>query len=152
MLEEGDKAPLFKGKDQTGNMVSLSDFKGKKVLLFFYPEDDTPTCTEEVCNLRDNFSLLKKKGFTILGVSPDDVKSHLKFKEKFQLPFTLIADPDRKIIEAYGVWGPKNMFGHKYMGVLRQTYLIDEHGKIEKIFRKVRSKNHTDQILKSFAQ
>ena len=147
MLQEGDKAPAFKAKDQDGNVVSLADFKGKKVVLFIYPEDDTPTCTEEVCNLRDNFSLLKKKGFTVLGVSPDDVKSHKKFEQKFHLPFPLLADPERKIIEAYNTWGEKQMFGRKYMGVFRHTFIIDEKGKLEKIFRKVHSKKHTQQIL-----
>lgn len=147
MLQEGDKAPAFKAKDQDGNVVSLADFKGKKVVLFVYPEDDTPTCTEEVCNLRDNFSLLKKKGFTVLGVSPDDVKSHKKFEQKFHLPFPLLADPERKIIEAYETWGEKQMFGRKYMGVFRHTFIIDEKGKLEKIFRKVHSKKHTQQIL-----
>jgi peroxiredoxin Q/BCP len=122
-------------------------FQGQKVVLFIYPEDDTPTCTEEVCNLRDNFSLLKKKGFTVLGVSPDDVKSHKKFEQKFHLPFPLLADPERKIIEAYNTWGEKQMFGRKYMGVFRHTFIIDEKGKLEKIFRKVHSKKHTQQIL-----
>jgi peroxiredoxin Q/BCP len=151
MPEPGDKAPSFKAKDQNGNTVSLADFKGKKVMLYFYPEDDTPTCTEEACNLRDNFSLLRKKGFIVLGVSPDDVKSHKKFEEKFHLPFPLLADPDKKIINAYGVWAEKQMFGHRYMGVLRHTFIIDEKGRIEKIFRKVHSKNHTQQILDSYA-
>ena len=147
MLQEGDKAPDFKAQDQNGDAVTLSDFNGKKVILFFYPEDDTPTCTEEACNLRDNFSLLKKKGFVVLGVSPDDVKSHKKFEQKFHLPFPLLADPERKIIEAYDTWGEKQMFGRKYMGVFRHTFIIDEKGKLEKIFRKVHSKKHTQQIL-----
>ena len=151
MLNEGDKAPPFKAKDQSGNLVSLSDFKGKKVVLYFYPEDDTPTCTQEACNLRDNFSLLKKKGFTILGVSPQDVSSHKKFAVKFELPFPLLADPDRKIIEAYGCWAKKKLFGHEYMGVLRTTFIIDETGRIEKIFRKVHSKKHTQQILDNYS-
>lgn len=150
MPEVGDKAPTFKAKDQNGNTISLSDFKGQQVVLFFYPEDDTPTCTEEVCNLRDNFFVLKKKGFVILGISPDDVKSHKKFEQKFQLPYPLLADPDKKIIHAYGLWAEKQMFGRKYMGVLRQTFIIDEKGKIAKIFRKVHSKNHTQQILDSY--
>lgn len=151
MPEPGDKAPAFKAKDQDGNTVSLADFKGKKVMLYFYPEDDTPTCTEEACNLRDNFSVLRKKGFNVLGVSPDDVKSHKKFEEKFHLPFPLLADPEKKIINAYGVWAEKQMFGRRYMGVLRHTFIIDEKGRIEKIFRKVHSKNHTQQILDSYA-
>ena len=142
MLQEGDKAPAFKARDQSGNTINLSDFKGKKVILFFYPEDDTPTCTVEACNLRDNYSLLKKKGFEIIGISPQDEKSHLKFEKKFNLPFPLLADPKRKIIEAYGCWAQKKLFGYEYMGVLRHTYTIDEKGKIEKIFRKVFSKKH----------
>lgn len=152
MPEVGDKAPPFKAMDQNGNWVSLADFKGKKVILFFYPEDDTPTCTEEACNLRDNYALLKKKGFTILGISPDEIKSHKKFEQKFKLPFTLLADPDRKIIDAYGSWGPKQMFGRKYMGVYRQTFIIDEKGRVERAFRKVHSKKHTAQILESYDQ
>ncbi|MBA3648969.1 MAG: thioredoxin-dependent thiol peroxidase [Chitinophagales bacterium] len=151
-MEIGSNAPLFKGKDQDGNVIALSDLKGKKVILYFYPEDDTPTCTQEACNLRDNYHVLKERGFEILGVSPDDIKNHQKFRHKFKLPFSLISDPEKKIIEAYGVWGPKNMFGHKYMGVLRHTFVIDEKGRIEKIFKKVRSNIHTDQILKSYAQ
>ena len=151
MLNEGDKAPAFKSKDQSGNIVSLKDFSGKKVILFFYPEDDTPTCTQEACNLRDNFALLKKKGFVILGVSPQDERSHSKFAAKFRLPFPLLADPDRKITELYGCWGKKELFGYEYMGVRRTTFIIDETGRIEKIFRKVHSKKHTQQILDSYS-
>ena len=150
-LEEGDKAPQFKSIDQDGNPISLSDFKGKRVVLYFYPEDDTPTCTEQACNLRDNFSLLKKAGIIILGVSPDDARKHKKFEEKFNLPFTLVVDDKRKIIDKYGVWGEKIMFGNKYMGLLRTTFLIDEKGVIRKIFRKPRSKEHTEEILKAWA-
>lgn len=148
-LTEGDKAPAFKAKDQNGNVVSLAGYAGKKVVLYFYPEDDTPTCTEEACNLRDNFALLKKAGLVVLGVSPDDEKSHKKFEQKFNLPFTLIADPGRKIIEKYGVWGEKVLFGHKHMGVYRTTFIIDEKGVIQKIFRKPRSKKHSEEILKA---
>ncbi len=151
MLNEDDKAPAFKTKDQSGNIISLKDFLGKKVILFFYPEDDTPTCTQEACNLRDNFSLLKKKGFVILGVSPQDERSHQKFAAKFQLPFPLLADADRKITEAYGCWGKKKLFGYEYMGVLRTTFIIDERGRIEKIIRKVHSKKHSQQILDSYS-
>lgn len=147
MVEAGKKAPSFKAKDQNGNTISLSDFKGKKIVLFFYPEDDTPTCTLEVCNLRDNYSLLTSKGYVVVGVSPDDVKSHKRFENKFHLPFALLADPERKIIDAYGSWGQKQMFGNNNMGVIRQTFVIDEKGRIEKIFRKVLSKNHAQQIL-----
>jgi peroxiredoxin Q/BCP len=146
-LIAGDKAPTFKAKDQDGNTVSLSDFKGKKLALFFYPEDDTPVCTVEACNLRDNFSLLKEKGVTVVGVSPDDEQKHKKFEEKFSLPFPLLADPKRKILDAYGVWGEKVLYGNRFMGVKRTTFLIDEKGKIFHIIKGVRSKNHAQQIL-----
>jgi thioredoxin-dependent peroxiredoxin len=151
-LAAGQKAPAFSGKDQDGNKISLSQFKGQKVVLYFYPEDDTPTCTEQACNLRDNFSELKKEGIVVLGVSPDDEKKHKKFEDKFSLPFTLIADPKHSIIEKYGVWGPKQMFGNKYMGLLRTTFLIDEKGVIQKIFLKPRSKQHTQEILKAWKE
>jgi peroxiredoxin Q/BCP len=150
MLKEGDPAPAFQSTDQSGKIVRLADFRGKKVILFFYPEDDTPTCTEEACNLRDNFALLKRKGFVILGVSPQDEKSHRKFAGKFSLPFPLLADPGRNIIEAYECWGRKKLFGHEYMGVLRSTFVISENGIIDRIFRKVYSKRHTAQILESY--
>jgi thioredoxin-dependent peroxiredoxin len=146
-LQKGDKAPTFKVKDQNGNAVSLADFKGSKVVLFFYPEDDTPTCTIEACNLRDNYALLKQKGLVVLGVSPDDEKKHKKFEEKYLLPFTMLADTGKKIIDAYGVWGEKNLYGHKYMGLKRTTFLIDESGKIAHIIKGVRSKNHSQQII-----
>ena len=149
-LTEGDKAPLFKSKDQDGNIVSLADFKGKKVVLYFYPEDDTPTCTIQACNLRDNYSLFTKKGIEVLGVSPDDEKKHKKFEDKFHLPFTLVADPDKKIIDKYGVWGEKNLYGRKYMGLHRTTFLIDEKGIIKKIFRKPKSNSHTQEILNAW--
>lgn len=150
MLTEGSKAPEFSGKDQDGNKVALKDFRGKKVVLYFYPEDDTPTCTVEACNLRDNYQTLTSKGFEVVGVSPDDEKKHKKFEEKYDLPFTLIADPMHKIIDKYGVWGEKNMYGRKYMGLLRTTFLIDEQGKIFKIFKKPKSKVHSDEILKAW--
>ena len=149
-LQEGDKAPDFKSKDQNGDAIVLKKFKGKKVVLYFYPEDDTPTCTIEACNLRDNYALLKKRGYVILGVSPDDEKKHKKFEQKYDLPFTLIADPDKKIIDKYGVWGEKNLYGRKYMGLHRTTFLIDESGKIVKIFKKPRSKNHSEEIIKAW--
>ena len=148
-LTEGEKAPDFTAKDQNGNTVSLKDFRGKKVVLYFYPEDDTPTCTVEACNLRDNYTLLEKKGLVILGVSPDDEKKHKKFEEKYKLPFTLIADPGKRIVDKYGVWGEKNLYGRKYMGLHRTTFLIDEKGTIQKIFRKPKSKIHSEEILKA---
>ena len=151
-LEVGQDAPLFTGVDQNGNKVSLSDFKGKKVVLYFYPADDTPGCTAQACNLRDNYGLLKNEGFEVLGISPDDVSKHKKFETKFNLPFTLIADPDHKIIEKYGLWAPKQMFGHKYMGVLRTTFLIDEKGKIRKIFARPKNKSHAEEIIKAWRE
>jgi len=151
-LKEGQKAPAFSGKDQQGNKVSLADYKGKKVALYFYPEDDTPTCTQQACNLRDNFAALKKEGITIVGVSPDGEKSHQKFEQKFNLPFTLITDPKHTILEKYGVWGPKQMFGNHYMGVHRTTFLIDGKGVIRKIFLKPKSSQHAEEIIKAFAQ
>ena len=146
----GQKAPGFSAKDQNEDKVSLSQFKGQKVVLYFYPEDDTPTCTDQACNLRDNFSVLKKEGITVLGVSPDEVAKHKKFEAKFNLPFTLLADPKHDIIDKYGVWGPKQMFGNKYMGLLRTTFLIDEKGVIRKIFLRPKSKQHTQEILKAW--
>lgn len=151
-LTEGDKAPNFKSKDQNGEPLSLADFRGSKVVLYFYPEDDTPTCTVEACNLRDNYSLLKQNGIIVLGVSPDDENKHKKFEEKFNLPFTLVADPDKKIINKYEVWGEKNLYGNNFMGVLRTTFLIDEKGIIRKIFRKPRSNMHSEEILKAWKQ
>ncbi len=148
-LTEGEKAPDFKTKDQNGNTVSLKDFRGKKVVLYFYPEDDTPTCTIEACNLRDNYDDLKKAGFVILGVSPDDKTKHKKFEEKYELPFTLLEDPQKTIIDKYGVWGEKNLYGRKYMGLHRTTFLIDENGIIFKIFKKPKSKIHSEEILKA---
>lgn len=146
-LKPGDTAPDFEVKNQKGKTVKLSDFRGKKVVLFFYPEDNTPTCTVEACNLRDNYKALKKQGYEVMGVSPDSPKKHANFAKKFKLPYTLLADEDRKIIETYGVWGEKQMFGRNYMGVYRTTFLIDEHGKIERIIDKVKSKEHAEQIL-----
>ncbi|WP_153795818.1 thioredoxin-dependent thiol peroxidase [Foetidibacter luteolus] len=150
-LQPGDKAPAFKGVDQDGNKVSLADFKGKKVALYFYPEDDTPTCTIQACNLRDNHALLKQHGIEVIGVSPDTGSSHKKFEQKFSLPFKLIADEKHKILNQYGVWDEKQMFGHKYMGVLRTTFAIDEKGIIRKVFLKPKNKAHAEEILKAFA-
>ncbi|MCX6318405.1 MAG: thioredoxin-dependent thiol peroxidase [Bacteroidetes bacterium] len=147
ILKEGDKAPAFSGTDQNGKKISLASLKGKKVVLYFYPEDDTPTCTIQACNLRDNFSLLQKKGIEVVGVSPDDAAKHKKFEAKFNLPFTLIADTSHAILEKYGVWDQKQMFGHKYMGVLRTTFLIDEKGIIRKIFLRPKNKAHAEEIV-----
>ncbi len=146
-LKEGDKAPAFSGTDQHGNKISLADYKGKKVALYFYPQDDTPTCTIQACNLRDNYGLMKKNGFEVLGVSPDETNKHKKFSAKFNLPFTLIADTAHTILEKYGVWDQKQMFGNKYMGVLRTTFVIDEKGFIRKIFLRPKNKAHAREIL-----
>ena len=146
-LQEGDKAPNFKGKDQDGNTVQLSDFKGKKLILFFYPKDDTPGCTATACNLRDNNKALLKKGYAVVGISADDEASHRKFADKYNLPFPLIADTDKKMLEAYDAWGEKNLYGNISVGVLRKTYVIDERGVIQKIFKRVQTDNHTEQIL-----
>jgi peroxiredoxin Q/BCP len=148
-LQAGDKAPLFTAKDQNGQKVALADFKGQRLALYFYPEDDTPTCTVQACNLRDNYALLKKEGIVILGVSPDPEKKHKKFEAKYDLPFTLLADPDHRIIDKYGVWGEKQLYGRKYLGLHRTTFLIDEKGMIRKIFLKPRSKQHAEDIVKA---
>ncbi len=150
-LKEGQKAPDFKGTDENGNAVSLADFKGKKLILYFYPADNTPTCTVEACNLRDNFDTLKKEGYAILGVSPDSAKKHQNFIKKHNLPFPLLVDEDLTVIKAYGVWGMKKSFGKEYEGLLRTTFVINENGVIEKIFDKVESKRHADQILEAMA-
>ncbi|MGI8599723.1 MAG: thioredoxin-dependent thiol peroxidase [Chitinophagaceae bacterium] len=147
-LNAGDKAPAFSGKDQDGNKVSLSDYKGNKVVLYFYPADDTPACTTQSCNLRDNYQLLQKQGYRIIGVSPDDVESHKKFSLKFNLPFPLIADPQQKISKKYAVWGEKNLYGRKFMGLHRTTFIMNEKGIIEKIFLRPKTKIHTEEILK----
>lgn len=149
-LQEGKKAPAFEGKDQDGKTVSLSDYKGKKLVLYFYPEDGTPTCTVQACNLRDHYGLLKHKGFEIVGISPDEEKKHKRFEDKYDLPFTLISDPDHKIIDQYGVWGEKQLYGRKYMGLHRTTFLIDEKGIIRKIFLKPKSKQHAEEIIQAW--
>lgn len=146
-LQAGDKAPEFIAKDQDGKDISLSEFKGKKVVLYFYPKDNTPTCTTQACNLRDNYHSLLAKGYIVLGVSVDNEKSHARFIKKHSLPFSLVADSDHKIVEAYGVWGEKKLFGREYMGVLRTTFIINEKGIIEEIIQKVNSGHHADQIL-----
>ena len=150
-LQEGQKAPAFTGLDQDGNKISLTDLKGQKVVLYFYPEDDTPTCTVQACNLRDNYGLLLKNGFNVIGVSPNNEKEHQKFREKFNLPFPLLADPQHKIIEKYGVWGMKNLYGRDYMGLHRTTFVIDEKGIIKKIFLRPKNKAHAEEIVKAMS-
>ena len=152
MLEAGEKAPDFTAKDQDGNKVKLSDFKGKKVVLYFYPKDDTPGCTKQACSLRDGFPKLKKNNIEVLGVSIDDKESHRKFIEKYDLPFTLLADTDKKVVNKYGVYGEKNMYGKKYMGTKRTTFLIGEDGKIIKIFKRVKVAEHADEVLEAFEE
>ncbi len=151
-IKVGDNAPSINSPDQDGKIISLADFKGKKVILYFYPKDDTPGCTAEACNLRDNYSELLKKGFTIIGVSADSGQSHQKFRSKFELPFPLISDVDKNVIKAYDVWGEKKMYGKSYEGILRKTFVISENGKIEHIFEKVDTKNHTQQILETLVK
>ena len=150
MLKAGDKAPAFSGKDQNNNLVKLSDFKGQKLVIYFYPADMTPTCTVQACNLRDNFGLLRSAGISVLGVSPDDVAKHKKFEDKFDLPFSLLADTSLEIINLFGVWGQKQMYGKSYMGLLRTTFLIDEKGKIKHVFSKPKSKDHSQEILEAW--
>lgn len=146
-LQVGDPAPAFSVKDQEGKVVKLSDLKGEKVVLYFYPKDNTPTCTSQACNIRDNYGSLLKKGYKVFGVSPDSEKSHQRFIKKHNLPFPLLADTEHKMVEAYGVWGEKTLFGRTYMGVLRTTFVINKKGIIEEIISKVESSKHTDQIL-----
>lgn len=146
-LKEGDKAPYFSSKNQNGEIVELKQFVGKKIILYFYPKDNTPGCTAEACNLRDNYNELRKMGYEVLGVSPDSDISHKKFADKQNLPFTLLTDTDKKIIKNYGVWGLKKMYGREYEGVFRTTFLINENGIIEKIIEKVKTKDHANQIL-----
>ena len=149
-LKEGDKAPAFSGKDQDGKKISLSDYKGKKLILYFYSEAGSPTCTIESCNLRDHYTSLKKNEFEVLGVSPDDESKQKKFEIKYRLPFPLIADTENKITVAYGVHDMKKLFGREYMGILRTTFVIDEKGIIQKIFHKPKNKAHAQEILQSF--
>jgi peroxiredoxin Q/BCP len=146
-LKEGDKAPAVSGIDQNGKKISLSGYKGKKVVLYFYSEAGSPTCTIESCNLRDNYSLLKKNGFEVIGVSPDSQSVQKKFETKYSLPFPLIADTDHDVLEKYGVWDQKKLFGREYMGVLRTTFVIDEKGTIVKIFTKPKNKAHAEEII-----
>lgn len=140
-------APPFEGTDQNGNLIRLQDLRGKKVILYFYPKDDTPGCTKEACNLRDNYAALQQAGYTIIGVSADPIESHKKFAEKYNLPFSLIADPEKKIITAYHAWGKKKLYGKEYEGTLRITYLIDENGLIARIIKNVKPEQHAEQIL-----
>jgi len=147
-LKAGDNAPDFNTKDEQGNPVLLADFKGKKLVLYFYPADSTPTCTVEACNLRDNFEALRNAGYHVLGVSPDSATKHQNFIKKHSLPFPLLMDEDHAIIKAYGVWGPKVTFGKAYDGLLRTTFIIDENGVIERVIDKVESKRHAEQIMK----
>lgn len=149
MLEVGTQIPDLKGKDQNGEPIALQEYKGKPIILFFYPKDNTPTCTKEACNLRDNYALLQEQGFEVIGVSIDNEKSHQKFIAKYELPFPLIADTDHAFVEGYGVWGEKSMYGKKYMGTYRTTFVIDKEGKISHVFPKVKSADHTQQILKA---
>ncbi len=146
-LKIGDKAPYFEGNDQNGKLVTLDDFQGHKLVVYFYPKDNTPGCTNQACNLRDNFSELRAQNYQIVGISADSVKSHKRFEQKYKLPFTLIADENKKIIHDYGVWGEKKFMGRKFQGIHRITFLIDKDGKIEKIIDRVKTKNHTEQIL-----
>jgi peroxiredoxin Q/BCP len=146
-LEAGDKAPDFSVEDQDGNTVKLSDFKGKKLVLFFYPKASTPGCTAEACNLRDNWERFQEKGYAIVGVSADTQKKQSNFKNKYEFPFPLLADENKEVIQAYGVWGPKKFMGKEYDGIHRTTFIIDEEGKIEEVIKKVKTKAHTDQIL-----
>lgn len=147
-LKVGNKAPDFEGKNQNGDTVKLTDFIGKKVVLYFYPKDLTSGCTEQACNLRDNYDAFLSKGFEIIGISADDEKSHRKFIEKYQLPFMLIADTDKSIHALYGTWQEKKMYGKTYMGTVRTTFVIDEHGNIADMIEKVKTKEHTSQIIK----
>lgn len=144
---QGTKAPNFKAKDENGNERTLAEFKGKKLVLYFYPKDDTPGCTAEACDLRDNYHKFLAAGYAILGVSPDNEAKHKKFIAKYELPFSLLADEDNAVALAYGVWVEKSMYGRKYMGIARTTFIIDEKGKIEQVIEKVDTKNHTTQIL-----
>jgi thioredoxin-dependent peroxiredoxin len=150
MLKEGDAAPDFETRDAEGNAVKLSDLRGRKVVLYFYPKDDTPGCTKEACSFRDSFAEFRSRGIEVLGVSTDDEKSHRKFAEKFSLPFRLLADTDHSVADLYGVYGEKQFMGRKYMGVARKTFLIDEEGRLRKVFDKVKVDEHADEVLNAF--
>ncbi|MGH9898393.1 MAG: thioredoxin-dependent thiol peroxidase [Pyrinomonadaceae bacterium] len=150
MLKEGDPSPAFKATDMEGNMLSLKDLKGSKVALYFYPKDDTPGCTKEACSFRDSYSIFKKSGIKVIGVSLDSEKSHQKFSAKYNLPFTLLSDPDHSVADLFDVYGEKQFMGKTYMGVSRSTFLIDEKGKIKKIFHKVKPEDHAEEVLEAF--
>ncbi|HEX7175260.1 MAG TPA: thioredoxin-dependent thiol peroxidase [Pyrinomonadaceae bacterium] len=150
MITEGGQAPDFATRDTDGNEVSLSDFRGQKVVLYFYPKDDTPGCTKQACSIRDSFSEFEERGIKVLGVSLDDQASHRKFADKYELPFTLLADTDHSVADAYGVYGEKEFMGKRYMGVDRKTFLIDEQGRIRKVFNKVNVEEHADEVLEAF--
>jgi peroxiredoxin Q/BCP len=150
MVKEGNAAPAFTAKTANGETVRLKDLRGQKVVLYFYPKDDTPGCTKEACSFRDAFAAFKKRGIEVLGVSPDSEASHKKFTAKYKLPFTLLADPDHSIADAYGVWGEKKFMGRTYMGVKRMTFLINEKGKIKKVFEKVKPEEHAKDVLEAF--
>lgn len=146
-LKEGDLAPAIKARDENGELITLKEYRGKKVVLYFYPKDNTPGCTAEACDLRDNYSQFMEEGFEIIGVSADSEKSHTNFKTKYDLPFRLISDVDRKVLQDYGAWGEKQMYGKSYMGILRKTFIINEDGYVEKIIEKVNTKEHSKQIF-----
>ena len=150
MIKEGDAAPDFEARDAEGNTVRLSELRGQKVVLYFYPKDDTPGCTKEACSFRDSFAEFGRRGIKVLGVSTDDEKSHRKFAEKYSLPFTLLADTDHAVADLFGVYGEKEFMGRKYMGVARQTFLIGEDGRVVKVFDKVKVDEHADEVLKAF--
>ncbi len=151
MVNEGNVAPDFTLPDENGNQVTLSQFRGRKVILYFYPKDDTPGCTTEACGIRDSFPNFEASGAVVLGVSPDSVESHKKFKEKYNLPFTLLADTDHRVAEMYGVWGTKKMYGREFTGVLRTTFLIDEEGKVQKVFKNVKPDVHAQELVEALA-
>jgi peroxiredoxin Q/BCP len=146
-LKEGDLAPAIEARDENGELITLEEYRGKKVVLFFYPKDNTPGCTAEACDLRDNYARFMEEGFEIIGVSADSEKSHRNFKSKYELPFRLISDVDKKVLQDYGAWGEKKMYGKSYMGILRTTFIINEEGYVEKILRKVKTKEHSEQIF-----
>ena len=146
-LKQGDKVPDFSAKDEQGNIVSLNDFKGKKLIVFFYPKANTPGCTTEACNLRDNYEILKEQGYELLGVSADSSKQQMNFKDKYDFPFSLLADEDKTVINAFGVWGPKKFMGKEYDGIHRMTFIIDENGMVQRVIDNVKTKDHASQIL-----